>query len=102
MILQEVLDSGVEFQAIYNNKNKLKPILESKNIRFTELKPTYDFIYLMTEKPVQKRDFSVQNGYKSPEIPLYVISQWLPPRYGQSLASSSVQGFLRIHARFQY
>lgn len=64
--LDEVIfyDSGVEFQAIYSNKNKLKPILESKNIRFTELKPTYNFIYLMTEKPVHKRDFSVQNGYK--------------------------------------
>lgn len=64
--LDEVIfyDSGVEFQAIYSNKNKLKPILESKNIKFTELKPTYNFIYLMTEKPVQKRDFSVQNGYK--------------------------------------
>lgn len=64
--LDEVIfyDSGVEFQAIYSNKNKLKTILESKNIRFTELKPTYNFIYLMTEKPVQKRDFSVQNGYK--------------------------------------
>lgn len=64
--LNEVIfyDSGVEFQAIYSNKNKLKPILESKNIRFTELKPTYNFIYLMIEKPVHKRDFSVQNGYK--------------------------------------
>ena len=64
--LDEVIfyDSGVEFQAIYSNKNKLKTILESKNITFTELKPTYNFIYLMTEKPVNKRDFSVQNGYK--------------------------------------
>lgn len=50
--LDEVIfyDSGVEFQAIYSNKNKLKTILESKNIRFTELKPRYIFYFINDER----------------------------------------------------
>lgn len=64
--LDEVVyfDIGAEFESIYQNKEKLKRILEEKNILFTELKPKQDFFYSMLEKPITKRTGQTQNGYK--------------------------------------
>ena len=47
--LDEVVfyDHGKEFNAIYNLRDKIKPLLESKGIIFTELKPTKSFDYRM-------------------------------------------------------
>ena len=64
--LDEVVyfDIGVEFESIRNNAEKMKPILEERNIEFTILTPRESFIYCMCEKPVNKSDGTVQNGYK--------------------------------------
>jgi len=52
--LNEVVffDTGMEFQAIYNNRDKLKPILMEHGIKFTEIKPRTPFLYNMLERPV--------------------------------------------------
>lgn len=55
---------GAEFKAIEKNRNRVKELLESKNILFTELKPKQDFFYTMLEKPVIKRNGEKQSGYK--------------------------------------
>jgi len=49
--LDEVVfyDTGKEFQAIYNLRDKIKPLLESKGIKFTELRSQKSFDYMMFE-----------------------------------------------------
>ncbi len=63
--LDEVVfyDTGMEFQAIYDIRDRIKPILASKGITYTELKPDYAFEYKMFEKPVQERSGGNHNGY---------------------------------------
>lgn len=64
--LDEVIyfDIGVEFDSIKVNISKIKAILTEKNIPFTILKPKEPFLYCMVEKPVEKKNGSVQCGYK--------------------------------------
>jgi 3'-phosphoadenosine 5'-phosphosulfate sulfotransferase (PAPS reductase)/FAD synthetase len=47
--LDEVVfyDTGKEFQAIYNLRDRIKPMLEERGIVFTELTPEKPFDYLM-------------------------------------------------------
>jgi len=49
--LDEVIfyDTGKEFQAIYNLRDRIKPLLESKGIVFTQLEPDMPFDYRMFE-----------------------------------------------------
>jgi 3'-phosphoadenosine 5'-phosphosulfate sulfotransferase (PAPS reductase)/FAD synthetase len=63
--LDEVVffDTGVEFKAIYNIRDKIKPILASVGVEYTELKPSNEFLYSMLEKPVKKRNGKIENGY---------------------------------------
>lgn len=63
--LDEVVfyDTGMEFQAIYNIRNKVLPILEAHGIKYTELKPDYNFMYKAFEKPVKGQDGSTHYGY---------------------------------------
>lgn len=63
--LDEVIfyDTGLEFQAIYNNRDKVLPILKEHNIKYVELTPKDNFLYKMFEKPVKKRDGTIQHGY---------------------------------------
>lgn len=63
--LDEVIfyDTGMEFQAIYNLRDKVKDILSEKGIIYTELKPENPFIYDMTERTVKKRNGTIQSGY---------------------------------------
>lgn len=56
-------DTGMEFQAIYNTRDRIKIMLEEMNIKYTELKSTEPFLYKMLEKPVNKRDGTLQKGY---------------------------------------
>lgn len=56
-------DTGMEFKAIYNIRDKILPLLEKNNIKYTELKPKEPFLYTMFEKPVNKRDGSISYGY---------------------------------------
>lgn len=63
--LDEVIffDWGMEFQAIYNNRDKIKPILVDRNIKFTELHYDSSFMYNFCEREVHKKDGSIQHGY---------------------------------------
>jgi 3'-phosphoadenosine 5'-phosphosulfate sulfotransferase (PAPS reductase)/FAD synthetase len=63
--LDEVVfyDTGKEFNAIYETRNKILPLLKEKNIKYTELKPTLDFDYLMFDKPVKKRGTNIIHKY---------------------------------------
>lgn len=63
--LNEVLyyNTGMEFKAIYNIRDRVALLLKEKNIKFTELKPKLNFEYKMFEKPVKHRDGSIGYGY---------------------------------------
>lgn len=64
--LDEVVyfDVGAEFNSIYKNKELIKEKLNASGVLFTELHPNKDFFYQMLEKPVHKRNSTVQRGYK--------------------------------------
>ena len=55
--LDEVIfyDTGMEFQAIYNNKDKLSKILFDHNIQFTILKDRKPFEFKAFEKEIHKK-----------------------------------------------
>lgn len=64
--LDEVVyfDIGVDFDSIYQNVERIKPILEAYGAELTVLKPKDTFLYTMLEKPVKKRNGKLQCGYK--------------------------------------
>lgn len=49
-------NNGMEFQAIYDTRDKVIPILASKGIKFTEVKPNNEFLYQMLDKPVNGKN----------------------------------------------
>ena len=59
--LDEVIfyDTGKEFQAIYNLRDRIKPLLVSKGIAFTQLDPDVSFDYRMFEHKTK----SGKSGY---------------------------------------
>jgi len=63
--LDEVIfyDTGMEFNCIYQIRDRVKKILNDKNIKFTELKPKCSFEYTMFQKPVNHRNGTCSNGY---------------------------------------
>ena len=63
--LDEVVfyDTGMEFKAIYNVRDKIMPMLLKHGIKYTELKPKTTFLYNMLERPVL-------NGKNGPRIGL--------------------------------
>ena len=63
--LDEVIfyNSGMEFQAIYDIRDRVKPVLEQRGIRFTEVKPSVPFLYDMLERPVQSKKNGPHLGY---------------------------------------
>ena len=64
MPLDEVVyyDTGMEFQAIYDTRDKIIPMLSERGIIYTEIKPVYDFQWKMFEKPVNGRN-GLHYGY---------------------------------------
>lgn len=58
-----MFDTGVEYKAVYNNLNKLKPLLELYGCELVVLKPDTDFYFDFLVKPVTKRDGTQQYGY---------------------------------------
>lgn len=58
--LDEVVfyDTGMEFKAIYDTRDKILPILKSRGIEYTELTPENKFEYDMFDRPKTKRDGS--------------------------------------------
>lgn len=55
--LDEVVfyDTGMEFECIYNLRNKILALLEEHNIKYTELKPKETFLYTMFEKASKEK-----------------------------------------------
>ena len=56
--LNEVVfyDTGMEFQAIYEIRDKVVKLLQEKNIKYTELKPKNSFEWTMFERPVNGKN----------------------------------------------
>lgn len=64
--LDEVVfyDTGMEFQAIYDVRDKVLPILQDAGVTYTELKTEKTFKYMMFDVPHKgKRDGIVRYGY---------------------------------------
>lgn len=63
--LDEVIfyDTGMEFQAIYDIRDRVKIMLETINIKYTELKPKVPFVEKMLNITVHKRNGETQKGY---------------------------------------
>lgn len=63
--LDEVVfyDTGMEFQAIYNIRDKVIPLLIEKNIAYTELKPPMSFKDMMYNNPRISRKGELKKGY---------------------------------------
>ena len=56
-------DTGVEFDSIYRIRDKALGMIEVYGVEYIELKPKRPFLHSMLEKPVQKRDGTIVNGY---------------------------------------
>ena len=56
--LDEVIffDTGMEFNSVYNNRDRIKKILINKKIQFTELHDKDNFYFKMFVKPVKYRN----------------------------------------------
>ncbi len=56
--LDEVVffDNGMEFRAVYETMARLKEILDHHGVKYTVLRPDYDFEWKMFEKPVNGRN----------------------------------------------
>jgi 3'-phosphoadenosine 5'-phosphosulfate sulfotransferase (PAPS reductase)/FAD synthetase len=63
--LNEVIfyDTGMEFKAIYNIRDNIVKLLDSNNIKYTELSPQNDFFYDMLERPVKSRTTGLIHKY---------------------------------------
>ena len=49
-------DTGMEFRAIYDIRDKILPLLKERGIQYTELRPEYGFEWKMFEKPVNGKN----------------------------------------------
>lgn len=56
MPLDEVIfyNSEMEFDCIYHIRDRIKPVLEQRGIRFTEVKPGVPFLYNTINEQIQK------------------------------------------------
>ena len=56
-ILEEVVfyDTGMEFDSIYHNRDRMRKLLMEKKIPFTELCPDHSFLFDMLVRPVRYR-----------------------------------------------
>lgn len=91
--LDEVVfyDTSMEFQAIYDTRDRIKKILEEKNIKYTELDPKIPFTEKMLYIDVKKRNGTTQKGYGvcggrcrwGTTDKITTISKYLKQQYGQ-------------------
>lgn len=56
-------DTGMEFTAIYQIRDKIKPWLKTHGINFVELHPKSPFLHSMLERKVESRQKGVHYGY---------------------------------------
>lgn len=56
-------NTEMEFKAIYDTRDRIKELLQKKNIKYTELKPKIPFIEKMLAIEVNKHDGTKQYGY---------------------------------------
>ena len=65
MPLDEVIfyNSEMEFDCIYHIRDRIKPVLEQRGIRFTEVKPGVPFLYNMLDRPVDSKKNGFHLGY---------------------------------------
>ena len=63
--LDEVVfyDTGMEFEAIYKIRDKVKKLLKQKGIKYTELKPKNTMEFDMFDKCIKCRNGSCKKGY---------------------------------------
>lgn len=63
--LDEVVfyDTEMEFNAIYNIRDKVIPILAQKGIKYTELHPAQKFLWDMLKRPVSSKQKGQHLGY---------------------------------------
>ena len=90
--LDEVVfyDTGMEFKAIYDVRDKMVEILKLKGIKYVELKPDKPFEWYMFEKPVKGRN-GIHYGYS-----------WCGGRcrWGTSLKKKAIDNYCK--GSFQY
>lgn len=56
-------NTGMEFDCIYNIRDKVKPMLQERGISYVELNPKRPFLYSMLEKKVCSKQKGVHLGY---------------------------------------
>lgn len=56
-------NNGMEFQAIYDVRDRVVPFLNKIGIKYTELEPKMPFEYTMFDRPVKHRDGTSSKGY---------------------------------------
>ncbi|MBR7080165.1 MAG: phosphoadenosine phosphosulfate reductase family protein [Treponema sp.] len=56
-------DTGMEFNAIYQVREQIRPVLQDHGIQYVELKPERPFLYDMLEKPVYSKQKGNHCGY---------------------------------------
>lgn len=63
--LDEVVfyNTGMEFEAIYRERDRFLPLLESHGVAYTELKPKSPMWYDMLARPVKSSKNGEHNGY---------------------------------------
>lgn len=63
--LDEVIfyDTGMEFKAIYDTRDRVIPMLEAAGVKYTELRPQNPFLYDMLERPVYSEKKGHHAGY---------------------------------------
>lgn len=88
--LDEVIffDTGMEFDSIYHNRNRLKQILKEKSIAYTELSSKNHFLFNMLVKPVKYRDQSKKDS------PYHYGYEWCGSRgvrWGTSCKTSEIK-----------
>ena len=63
--LDEVVfyDTGMEFKAIYDTRDRVLPLLYDHGVKYTELRPPRPFLFDMLEKPVSSKKNGLHYGY---------------------------------------
>lgn len=63
--LDEVVfyDTGMEFKAIYDTRDRVLPILYDHGVKYTELRPPRPLLFDMLEKPVSSKKNGLHYGY---------------------------------------